>query len=223
MNNMRLPTNLREPSASFLKTPLFLAVALALASIFWSASLPLARAAAVTPAELIQVHLPHAMNLGNAPKADLLSAVCKAITRNQKEAPAIARTAAGARRELAPDILKTAVHCIRDENCELCQATLRELIAADSSQAAALTELFARLMPDCPDSPEEGPGGAASANNIGAAPGSVGGGAATSGDICLVCHNNQSIQVPCSGLNSYLRGHPGDTAGACEATPVSNP
>jgi hypothetical protein len=168
------------------------------------------------------------MNLGNAPKADVLSALCKAITKNQREAPAIVRTAAGARRELAPDILKTAVHCLRDDksapNCELGHATLRELIAADPSQAAALTELFASLMPGCLDSPEEGPDGVASAGNIGAAPGSLGGGgAAPGGDVCSVCHNNQSIQVACSNLNSYLRGHPGDTAGACEATPVANP
>ena len=219
---MRAPNNFRKPSASFLKTALILAVSVALASIFWLASLPLAQAAPGTPAEMIQMHLPHAMNLGNAPKADVLSAVCKAITSNQKEAPAIARTAAGARRELAPDILKTAVHCLHDDNCELCQATLQQLIAADTSQAAALTELFASLMPDCLDSPEEGPGGVAGAGNLGAAPGSLGGGGAASGDVCSVCHNNQSIQVPCANLDSYLRGHPGDTPGACEATPAAN-
>ncbi|HEY2124700.1 MAG TPA: hypothetical protein VGG94_04465, partial [Chthoniobacterales bacterium] len=105
-----------------------------------------------------------------------------------------------------------------DPNCELGHAALQQAIAADYSQAAALTELFAGWMPACLDSAA----GVAGASNIGAAPGSVGGGGASTGDVCSVCRNNHSIQVPCSGLNSYLRSHPGDTAGACEVTANTN-
>lgn len=231
MNQPRAKTNVQKLSRSILKTPVLLAISLTLASMFWTASLPIARAAAVvTPAEMIQAQLPHATSLASAPKAAVLSAVCKAITKSQKDAPDIVRTAAGARREFTADILKTAVHCIHsdkvDPNCELGRSILHEAIAADPDQAASLTETFVGLMPNCLESPEEGPNGSFGAANIGGAPGSVGGGGggggAASGDVCSVCHNNQQISVACSDLNSYLRNHPGDTAGACQASPTAN-
>ena len=210
----------------FLKTHVLLAVSVSLGAIFWVASIPLAQAAAVTPAEMIQAHLPHSMSMASAPKADVLSAVCKAIAKNPKDAPDIVRTAAGARKEIAPDILKMAVHCLHEDkgdvNCEIARGTLREVIAADPEEAAGLTQLFISLIPSCIESPEEGPGGVNNAPSLSIAPGSLGGGAGGVGDVCSVCHNNQSIQVPCGNLNAYLASHPGDTAGACEATPNTN-
>ena len=228
MNKLRAKTNSQTLSLSALKTPVLLAVSLLLGAAFWMTSLPLAQAAAVTPAEMIQVNLPHAMSLANASKADMLSAVCKAVTKNQKDAPDIVRTAAGARKELTADILKTAVHCLKsdkdDPDCKLARSTLQEAIAADAEQASSLTELFIGLTPTCIESPEEGPN--ANSNNVGninGAPGTTGAsGGSGNGNTCAVCHNNHSIQVACSERDHYLKQHPGDTPGPCEATPHAN-
>jgi len=209
------------------KTPVLLAISATLAVTFWIASQPMAGAAAITPAEMIRGNLPHALSLANAPKADVLSAICKAVSKNQKAAPEIVRTAAGARRELTADILKTAVSCLKEDktdlDCNLARSTLQQAIAVNADQADSLTELFIQLTPACLESPEEGPNvNFTNVSNINGDPGSVGGGAAVVADTCSVCHANQSIQVACSDLNGYLRSHPGDTAGACEATPNAN-
>ena len=227
MNEQHAKTNGRALTCSIWKTPALVAASVLLAGSFWMASLPIAQAKAITPAEMIQAHLPHAMSLTSAPKAELLSAVCQAVTKNRKEAPQIVRTAADARKEYTADILKTAVHCLHTDaehpDCELAHLILKEAIAADNDQADSLTELFLQVAPGCADSPEEGPNGNFNnVSNLNGAPGSLGGGSAASGETCSVCHANQSIQVACSELNSYLRGHPGDTAGACEATPNAN-
>ena len=227
MNKSSAQGNGKELSFSFLKTPVLLAISILLATMFWMASLPLALGASVSPADLIQAHLPHAMSLGSAPKPEMLSAVCKAITQNHKNAPEIVRAAASARKELTADILKTAVHCLKGDgenpDCALARATLKEVIAVDADEAASLTEIFVGLTPGCVDSPEEGPdGNPANVSSLSAAPGSGGGGGGASGEACSVCHNNQSIQVACGDLANYLTSHPGDTAGACEATPNAN-
>jgi hypothetical protein len=211
-----------------LKTAATMLAVIALGSLFWSVSLPVARAAAATPADMIQANLPQAMNLGSAPKADLLSAVCKAVKKYPKDAPQIVRTASEKRKEFTGDILGTAVGCLRkgkeNPDCELVRLTLQEAIAVDGEHAANLTELLVKEAPNCIDSPEEGPDSAFASGpaNINGAPGSTGGGAAV-GNACLVCHNGQAVQVACSELDSYLNGHPGDTAGNCQATPVTNP
>ena len=228
MNKRRTKTKGREFSLSALKTPALLAVSLSLGAAFWMASLPIALAATVTPAEMIQVNLPHSTNLASAPKDEMLSAVCKAISKNQKEAPDIVRTAAGARKEFTADILKTAVHCLHDDkgdpDCELARSTLQGAIAVDAEQASSLTELFIGLTPTCIESPEEGPNaGGNNASNINGAPGSAGAsGGGGNANTRAVCHNNHSIQVARSELAHYLQQHPGDTPGACEATPNAN-
>jgi hypothetical protein len=225
MNEKRKNTTSHTLVISIWKTPVLLAISVALAASFWIASLPMALAAASSPADLIQANLPHAMTMASAPKAEILSAVCKAVTKNQKKAPEIVRAAATARKEFTADILKTAVDCLHlnaeHPDCELARHTLQEAIAIDPDRAASLNELFIQLVPGCAGTPEEGPGNFASVNTTSSLSGG-GGGAAGNGDACTVCHANQSIQVACSGLNTYLKNHPGDTAGACEATPNAN-
>lgn len=223
MNKQRAKLISHTLDTTFWKTRALLSISSGLAAVFCVVSLPLADGAAITPAEMIRANLPHAQSLASAPKAAILSAICKAVSKDQKEAPDIVRTAAGARKELTADILKAAVNCLRENktalDCTLARSTLQQAIAVNGDQAAALTELFIQLTPTCVESPEEGP---ATAGNINGPPGSVAGGGAVTPDTCSVCHANQSIQVNCSDLHSYLKGHPGDTAGACEATPDAN-
>jgi hypothetical protein len=229
MNKLRALANGENLNTSFLKTAAIFSLSVALGAGFWMASAPMARAAAtsMTPAEMIQSNLPRSMSLASASKADVLSAVSQAVGKYQKDTPQIVRTAAGARKDLTRDIFSTAVRCLRGDgkdgaiDCGLVRSALNEAIAINGEEAASLTELVANLAPNCLDSPSEGPGQGAFTNppsNINPAPGSTGGGAAASQDTCTVCHNNSEIQVACSELASYLRGHPGDTAGACQAS-----
>jgi hypothetical protein len=224
MNKPRAKTNLTKPFSSILRNSLVVAMGIGFGTTFWLASLPLALGAAITPAEMIQAHLPHSMSLGSAPKAQVLEAVCQAISQDRKDAPKIVRAAADARKELTSDILKTAVRCLKMDqehpDCALARSTLQELIAADPNNAAGLTEIFIGITPGCADTPEEGPGGP---SNINEAPGSFGGGGgADSSSRCEVCHNNHNIAIPCSKVAKFLKNHPGDTAGACQATPHTN-
>jgi hypothetical protein len=227
MNEKRTPSTRQTLVASLWKTPVLLAISASLAAIFWIASVPVARAATITPAEMIQANLPHSQSLASAPKAAVLSAICKAVSKNQKEAPEIVRTAAGARKELTADILQAVVNCLQENrvklDCTLARSTLQQAIAANGDQADSLTELFIQLSPTCVESPEEGPNiNFSNVSNINPAPGSVAAGSGTSHETCSVCHNNHSIQVACSNLENYLSHHPGDTAGRCEATPDTN-
>ena len=44
-------------------------------------------------------------------------------------------------------------------------------------------------------------------------------------DKCIVCHNEHNfheISIPCDQLDKYLKNHPGDHAGPCQVTSVTN-
>ena len=43
---------------------------------------------------------------------------------------------------------------------------------------------------------------------------------------CIVCHNEHNfheIKIPCDKVDKYLKHHPGDHAGPCQVTSVTNP
>ena len=45
-------------------------------------------------------------------------------------------------------------------------------------------------------------------------------------DKCIVCHNDHNfheISIPCDQVAKYLQNHPGDHAGPCTVTSVTNP
>jgi hypothetical protein len=42
---------------------------------------------------------------------------------------------------------------------------------------------------------------------------------------CIVCHNEHNfheISIPCDQVDKYLKNHPGDHAGPCQVTSVTN-
>ena len=222
MNKFRAVIDYKRTAASVLQTTFLGILSVALGAALWLASLPMASAAGTTPAEMIQANLPPSMSLANAGRAQILSAICKAVSRSPQDAPQIVRAAAGARKELTGEIVGQAVRCLKGDdkggtNCDLVRATLQEAITIDAGQAAVFTESVMSLAPGCLDSPEEGPvdSGLTNINPPGSSVGDA-------GDPCVVCHNNQPIQVVCSKVDEYLQNHPGDTAGACVATPDSN-
>ncbi len=228
MKKLLTVANSEGIAASVFKTTLTLLAASALGSSFWVASLHLAEGARVTPAEMIQSKLPPGTTIATATDPQLLEAVCRAVKQWPSEAHFIVRTAAGARKSLRTDILCTAIRCLREQNaldCAWVVDVVREWIKADPGDANRLTELIIECAPECRDPLQALLLGVGTFTNppanINAPPGSVGGGAG--GNVCLVCHNNQEIQVACSDLESYLRSHPGDTAGACVVTSVTNP
>jgi hypothetical protein len=75
------------------------------------------------------------------------------------------------------------------------------------------------LVPDCElDVPAEGPSNVPmNINPPGPAlpPGVPGN--------CVVCHNGQEIHVLCETIDNFRSGHPGDTRGSCQSTPITNP
>src|SRR5689334_7116436 len=82
LRTLRIPQGL---VASALKSLLSLLAIAVLACAFWFASVPLAIAAKSAPAELLQSNLP-GTTLATAPKADVLSAVCKSISKSKEDA-----------------------------------------------------------------------------------------------------------------------------------------
>ncbi|GEM_PF-2647840 len=231
-------------TAAKFKTIFSLLAGIALASGLWVASAPIANAVQKTPAEVIQAQLPGDMTIATASDRQLLDAVCKAVKQSPKEAGLIVRTAAGARQKIRTDVLCMAIKCHRasDEEAQGTRCTwvidvVREWIKQDPSLASQLTESISQCSPSCretlqvaivegKDVPAEGPGGFGGTTvmtNINPPPGAAGGGGGPGTNSCIVCHNNQNVTISCADLQTYLAGHPGDSPGACQATPITNP
>lgn len=176
---------------------------------------------------LIEIKLPAHKTVVSADKSQFLDGLCDALKQWQLVAPQIVKAAVTKRKELASDILTTAIRCLGD--CDAIAQAVAAVVAADPAHASEYTELALQLSPNCAGAIQrvaqgqtEGEGNFTNPPaNVNAPPGSVGGGAG--GNTCIVCHNGHEVQVACSDLNSYLQGHPGDTAGACQPTPVTNP
>ena len=109
-------------------------------------------------------------------------------------------------------------------DCSCVVDLVRGLIKADPAMTSRIVEAASQCAPSCREAIQQLVSAGNFTNppaNVNAPPGSVGGGAG--GNVCLVCHNGQEIQIACSDLEDYLKDHPGDTAGACVPTPVANP
>ena len=191
-----------------------------LTSVFVTAFIPEVFAATTT--EMIQVGLPSTMTLRSAPRRDFLLAVCNAVSRYRSSAPQIVRLSIETRPELSSDVVSTAIGCLREPkegvvDCELARRILTEAVAANPAAANEITELMIGLVPDCQlDIPGEGPTGPTSLTP----PGPLFGPGPSN---CVICHNGQEIHVLCDRVDTYLARHPGDSRGACESTPVTNP
>lgn len=223
---------------SRLKMALTCAGSLTLAVVFWTA-VPniLAANQGRTPAELLQAKLPGGATIASASDSQLLDAVCGAVKDSPSQAGLIARTAGGPRRDLRGKIICQAARCggsgglsdpkgdAKGADCSWLVDIVHEWSKSDPDMANRLVESVGQCSPECRDlllSPGEGPGNFGNPPvNINAPPGSSGGG--SGGNVCQVCHNGSNVQVACTDLDSYLASHPGDTSGACPATPSQNP
>lgn len=220
----RLTTQLKRTAFVF-------AVGLTFGFAFWVACAPMASAAVeLTPTEMIQSKLPPTKTLATATKQEVLDAVCAAVKKWRKDAPQIVRTAAGARKEFAGDIVTTALRCLKqDYNCDLIEKIYAIAISLEPDKTSWYTDLVIEIFPDCRDA--IGRSGATGEGEFGDPPPNVnpppgtggggGGGFDPQGGQCQVCHQGTTLTISCNDAQTHLNH--GDTVGACPPTPVQNP
>jgi len=215
---------------SWLRSTAVAIVGLALGIALWTATAPVAFAQGGGNAtKLVQDNLPQGQTIANAPKADLLSAVCAAVKKSPNQAPQIARLVAQARPDLAKDILRTVFRCLGNYDCRLLGRVLRSINDAVPNGASEHTNLALELAPDCAGAfggPGGGPGDDGGNFGQGPAnqnppPGTIGGGGGQ-GNVVAICHNGNTIFVSPQGAENHLKQHSGDSLGPCQVTPAAN-
>ena len=220
--------------AGFIKTVVVLFIGLVLGVAFWTATAPVAKAAReMTPAEMIQSKLPPLKTLGTAAKPEVLSAVCGAVRKWKTDSAQIVRTAVGARKEFAGDIVAEGIRCLGEQpDCNLTGQIVSAGLATHPEGAANIVELALQASPDCREaiegaagSGEGDTGTAAQSSNQNAPPGTLGAGAGGGHQECVVCHNQQhnpiTLTIDCNALQAHL-DH-GDSQGPCQVTQPTNP
>lgn len=221
--------------AGFVKSAVVLFIGLALGVAFWTATAPVAKAAReMTPAEMIQSKLPPLKTLGIAAKPEVLSAVCGAVRKWKNDASQIVRTAVGARKEFAGDIVAEGIRCLGERpDCNMTGQIVSAALATNPEGAASIVELALQAAPDCREAIEgaagagEGDDGtsAAQSSNTNAPPGTLGAGAGGGHQECVVCHNVQhnphTLTIDCNALQAHLNH--GDFEGPCQVTQPTNP
>jgi hypothetical protein len=228
---MLMRSNDRHFSVRWLRSTAVAIIGLGLGFALWTATVPMASAqGGGNVTKMVEENLPQGQNVGNASKADLLSAICAAVKKHRNAAPQIARAMAAARPDLAKDILRTVFRCLGNDDCRLLGGVLRAINAAVPNGASEHTTLAVELVPDCaPDfsRPGGGPGDNGGNFDQGAPgnqnppPGTIGGGGGQ-GNVVAICHNGRTIFVSPQGAENHLRVHSGDTLGPCVVTPTAN-
>ena len=189
---------------------------------------------------LIEMKLPSGVIMKRATESELLAAIAAAVKRWREFSPEIVKTAIVAHKEWAAEIVRQAITSLgKPHDCALIGGIISGAIAAAPDQASRISEIALRLAPECHGTLENlpppgtncppnnggggGEGGAPSENfpaNINPPPGSSGGGAGR--NLCIICHNGHDLRIPCDQVASFVRQHPGDFAGSCRPTPVTN-
>ena len=225
-----------------LRNLIVLALTLALGLGLWLTAAPMAKAARdMTAMEMLQSKLPRDKTLTSASKTEVLDAVCGAVAKWRAHSPQIVRSAVTARHEFAGDIVTIAVRCLRDEKdgplgCDNLVEIYRFAVDGDPHEQATILESILVMAPDCRGSfaegkqvispPAEGPSDLGqftnTPTNINPPSGAIGGGGFNPTTNCTVCHNAHDVQIPCNQVDEHLKNHPGDSAGACQPTPITN-
>ena len=232
MNLLRNPLLHRRATRLTAKL-LFLFAGAALAFAFWTATIPVATAAQMTPTEMIQSNLPAKKTLATANKAELLSAVCEAVRKFKGEAPQIVKVAVQARKKYAADIVSTAIRCLGQPlDCSFVASIVNRAVDAASEYASSIVDAALLLAPDCRSQIQHAASGDAGEGNFGngpvnqnGPPGSVpsgGGGFDPEQGKVLICHNGHTLILPPKAAEKQLREHPGDYAGPCNVTQTTN-
>ncbi len=239
MKNLRTVPSGGLQSVPFARLIWPLLLTAALGAGLWIATLPAARARAMTPADMIQEGLPPGKTMKSATKPEFLSAVCAAVRKHREAAPQITRVAVAAHREYAGDIVATVLRCSPNVDCDFVGVIVGAAIQAAPGEASIIDDAALAVAPDCADAiqaateksagdiPAEGPdnfGGGAPLNQV-PLPGSIGGGGGgfnPQDQLLLVCDNGTQRTVAQSQLGAFLSSHPGSFVGSCQPTPTTN-
>jgi hypothetical protein len=204
-----------------------------LATGLWVATSPVARARAMTPAEMIQENLPPGKTMKSATKPQFLSAVCAAVKKHRDVAPEITKVAVSTHREYAGDIVATVLRCATNVDCEFVGAVVRAAVRAAPDEASTIADAALAIVPDCADAiqqasniPGEGPdsfgGGPTTQLPLPGSTGGGGGGVNPEDQLILICDNGTQRTVRESLLGGFLSSHPGSFVGSCQPTPTTN-
>jgi hypothetical protein len=208
-------------------------VVLSLTTALWVATIPVASARLMTPAEMIEAGLPPGVVIKSAGKPQFLTALCAAVRNHHKDSAAIAHVAAAAHKEYAGDIVATVVRCLGDKpDCELVGSVVADAIGGAPDSAVQIDDAAVAIAPACADAiekasrdvPAEAPGnyGAPPALNEAPLPGDAGGGGGFNPQDSRVpvCDMGQQRSIRASRVDHYLRTHPGSFVGHCDITPA---
>jgi len=234
MKNMLTGSNGTHFTTRLLRSAAVLLIVLGMSLAVWTATTPNAVAQSTAGDQdnrfvrMIEAELPQGKTIQNASKNELMAAVCAAIKRNRTSAAQIVRAASEAKPNWKKDILRTAFECVGTGDCNLLGRILRGAISANPGDASDLTEAAVTYAPDCAfggGDDDEGNFGNAPGNQN-PPPGSIGGGGASQGGRCQVCHvtsngRRQTLTISCNAVPAHLRH--GDTEGPCPVTPTQNP
>lgn len=188
---------------------------------------------------LIELKLPQGTIMKKASKSQLLAAVAAAVQHWREFSPEIVKSAITTYPAWATEIVRQAIISLgRPHDCQLIGFIISGAIAAVPDQTSQIHDLALSLAPECHEILEHlpapgsncgggGGGGGESEGDFNAPPGNLNAPPGSSGDggtqnLCIVCHNGHEIRIPCSHVAQFLRNHPGDFAGPCRPTPVTN-
>jgi hypothetical protein len=214
------------------RTGLFRLFATALVASLWIVTLPAALSPLMTPTEMIEQGLPPGKTTQSATRTEFIFAVCAAVKKHRRDAPAIVKAAVTAHREYAGDIVETIIRCAfpdEEADCQFVGAIVAAAVAALPDSSSGVAEGALAAGPSCVDAiqaalrqgkNEEGNFGTNPPSSVSASPGSVsggGGGFNLQEQPILVCDNGTQQQVLQSQLGAFLSSHPGSFVGSCQA------
>jgi hypothetical protein len=201
-----------------------------LAAGLWAALLPAVLAREATAVDMIANQLPGRKTLKSATKSEFLGAVCAAVRKQRKAAPAITQAAVTARRESAGDIVGTVLRCSGKTSCESVGSIVAAAVAAEGDSANIADAAIAKA-PNCVETIREaGRRGAKASDRVAAETAPEQGpliGTSNGPDegfdpheqLNLVCNDGTQRAVRASQLDDFLRSNPGSFVGVCQPPP----
>jgi hypothetical protein len=168
------------------------------------------------------------LSLETATKKEVLAALSASIRESADSGPQMLTAVLTTRKELAAEAVQTAIEAALPAGCDRVSAIASAAVAADPDQAASILEMSSMLAPSCRTALEHSAaaraGAAESEDTVTAAAAKSGGGSVDRRKRrCAVCHNGHTVLLKCGKqVDKFLKHHPGDFFGSCEATPIEN-
>jgi FecR protein len=179
---------------------------------------------------VIEHDLPSVRSLHSVGRGEFFGALPASIKQWRNVSPQLSGSATIIRREWARDILRSAFQAVGPD-CPLLTKILRSVVAADPSEASALTHLAIELMPQCAEQFKNigiageknggGDGAGGPAPNPGFGNSTIAGGGGQ-GNVIAICHNGRTLFLSPGAAQQQLQKNPGDTFGPCQVTPAQN-